>query len=170
MIGRCDAKAGWSKCGIISGMKVDFIQANVVCRNMKGFTRFSPILCVHHDYSFTSCSPHHQVTMVNVKWSQEETAVLVYFASRNADHEACGSIVGRKCGVEISRTASAVRMKLDEVRRNNVELWDSKSGWDRGKVDEWLVALGLPNLGALVEVGFEELQVVIAVRCAPWSL
>lgn len=107
--------------------------------------------------------------MAKVRWSKGETAVLVYFASRNADHEACSSIVGRKCGIETSRTASSVRQKLEEVRKNNVELWKSKSGWDRGKVDEWLVALGLPNLGALVEVGLEELQAVIAVRCPPWS-
>ena len=108
--------------------------------------------------------------MVNPKWSKEEIAVLLYFASRNADHEACRNIVGRKCNVENLRTASAVRTKLDDIRRNNDELWDPKSGWDHGKVDEWLVALGLPNLAALVEVGLEELQAVIAVRSPPQYL
>lgn len=107
--------------------------------------------------------------MVNVKWSQEETAVIVYFASRNADHEACSTIVSRKCDGQQPRTAGAVRMKLNEIRGNNVDLWDSKSGWDRGKVDEWLVALEMPNLGALVEVGFEELQTVTAVRLPPYA-
>ena len=99
-----------------------------------------------------------------VKWSEEETAVLVYFASRHADHEACSKIIGLKCNVQEPRTASAVRMKLEEIRGNNVSLWDPKSGWDYCKVDEWLVALGLPKLGVLVEVGFEELQAVTAVR------
>ena len=102
--------------------------------------------------------------MGTVKWSTEEIAVLVYFASRNADHEACSKIIGLKCGVEDPRTAGAVRMKLDDVRGNDGSLWDQKSGWSRDRVDEWLVALGLSNLGVLVEVGFVELQAVAAVR------
>ncbi len=67
------------------------------------------------------------------KWSKHEAAVVVYFASRNADHEACSKILGLKCSAP--RTAFAIRKKLAQIRADNVSLWDQKSGWDRDKVD-----------------------------------
>lgn len=102
--------------------------------------------------------------MGSIKWSAEETAVLIYFASRNAGHEGCSKIVGMKCRLQELRTANAVRQKLLDIRENNVKLYQEESGWDFAKVDEWLVGLGIPKLDALLEVGIHELQAVAAVR------
>ena len=102
--------------------------------------------------------------MESVKWSKEETAVLVYFASRNANHEGCCQILGMRFGPDKHRSANAVRQKLSAIRDNNVELCRGKKGWDQTKVDEWLIALGISDLDALLEVRSQELDKVAPVR------
>ena len=97
------------------------------------------------------------------KWTNEEIAVLVYFVSRKADHEACCNIIGWKCHVRELRTVDGVRNKLEDVRKHNGKLLD-QGRWNCDEVDRWLVDLGLPNLDALVEVDVQELQAVAAVR------
>ena len=102
------------------------------------------------------------------KWSNEEIAVLVYFVSRKADHEACCNVIGLKCDVREVRTVDGIRNKLDDIRMHNRKLLD-QGRWNCDEVDKWLVNLGLPNLDALIEVDVQELQVVAAVRsyCPP---
>lgn len=61
------------------------------------------------------------------------------------------------------RTAFDVEKRLNEVMRTQ-NLCDSNVEWDCSKLDAWLTAMGLCNLGALVEVGMEELRMVAPVR------
>ena len=72
--------------------------------------------------SFASRNLRNQVVIGIVKWSKEETAVLVYFTSRNTDHEAYSKIIGLRYEVQEPRTANAVRIKLEEIRGNNAPL------------------------------------------------
>lgn len=94
-------------------------------------------------------------------WSNHETVVVVYFASRGAGHEACRKILALKCaGTEPEpRTMLAVRGKLDQIRKIP-GLWNETNGWDRAAVDTWLVRQGVDNLEALVGVGYEEIGLV----------
>ena len=93
-------------------------------------------------------------------WSDHETAIVVYFASRHVSHEGCRKILALKCAGK--RTTVAIRNKLDGVRQID-GLWHERTGWDRNKVDKWLVGLGIHSLCTLVGAGFEELQMVAPV-------
>jgi len=103
--------------------------------------------------------------MDNSEWSNQETAVIVYFASRHVDHLGCSRILVRKTGgtLLMPRTAFDVEMRLNEVMWTH-DLYNSNLRWDCLKVDAWLAAMGLCNLRALVEVRMEELQIVAPVR------
>jgi len=93
------------------------------------------------------------------RWTNPEIAIVVYFASRNAGHEGCRKILNLKTAghFEESRTTLSIRNKLDDIRKID-SLWDEAEGWNIAAVDEWLVALGIENLQALVGVGYEELD------------
>ena len=83
--------------------------------------------------------------------------MIVYFASRKAPHQACKMILDLKIAghLPFSRSVIAVRNQLDDIRQIT-GLWDEQTGRDIVAVDAWLVNLGVPNLGALTEVGREE--------------
>lgn len=103
--------------------------------------------------------------MDNSEWSNQETAVIVYFASRHVDYLGCSRILVRKSGKRLlmPRIAFDVEKRLNEVMRTH-DLCNSNVKWDYSKVDAWLAGMGLYNLRALVEVGIEELQIVAPVR------
>ena len=88
------------------------------------------------------------------EWSTYETAVIIYFASRNADHEGCSKILWHKCNE--ARSGFAVRGRLERVRSEN-RLW-TESGWNRAEVDKWLIGLRLPNLATVTSFNMQELN------------
>ena len=102
------------------------------------------------------------------KWDDSEVAVVVYFASRGASHEACRKILALKCAGRCAsgQTLLAVRGKLYTVRQNS-DLWSEASGWNRGAVDSWLLDLETKSLQDLVAVGEVELSMVPKVSCTP---
>ncbi len=93
------------------------------------------------------------------RWTNSEIAIVVYFAFRNADHEECRKILNLKIArhFEKSRTTLSIRNKLDDIRKIE-SLWNEAEGWNIAAVDEWLVALDIENLQALVGVEHEELD------------
>ena len=95
------------------------------------------------------------------RWTGPEIVIVVYFASRNAGHEGCRKILNLKTAgqFEEPRTTLSIRNKLDDIRKID-DLWSETKGWNITAVDEWLVALDVENLHALVEAGYEELQLV----------
>ncbi len=137
-------------------------------KNTEPWTLCSFIL-VHLLTSLSSQTQHHRgsgtVSRDKSEWSNQETAVIVYFACRHVDHLGCSRFLVRKTGERplVPRTASDVEKRLNEVMRKH-NLCDSNVEWDCSKVDAWLTAMGLCNLGALVEVGMEELQMVAPIR------
>ncbi|KAL9045012.1 MAG: hypothetical protein Q9214_001892 [Letrouitia sp. 1 TL-2023] len=95
------------------------------------------------------------------QWDDYETAIVVYFASRHASHDACRQILDLKCAGKHAepRTVISVRSKLDAIRK--IEgLWSDRQGWNRIAVDNWLISLRLPELQAAVGVGKEELSMI----------
>jgi len=87
--------------------------------------------------------------MVGRHWTNYKIAVVVYFASREADYEGCCKILHLKGGPQ--RTAIGVRSKLDSIRAIN-GLWN-KGQWNRGNIDQWLLTLGLANLNIAISTG-----------------
>ena len=64
------------------------------------------------------------------QWTRQELAIVVYFASRGAGHEACRKILLRKVAGKRpeERTLLAIRGRLDQIR--HVEgLWNDTTGW-----------------------------------------
>jgi hypothetical protein len=53
------------------------------------------------------------------RWTDPETVIVVYFASRNAGHEACRRILEIKAAGQSHqpRTTLSIRNKLDDIRR-----------------------------------------------------
>ena len=100
------------------------------------------------------------------EWTKLETAIIMYFASRHVDHEGCSKILnhkhcpGKKDG---ERTTPAVRRKLDDLKAID-GVWRGGQGWNRTKVDEYIVSLGVSNLRAVTATGREELDMVAPVR------
>lgn len=84
--------------------------------------------------------------MSRVNWTKEETALLIIFAMWGIRHEAIAEILtNRRAEIRAiltvppyTRTVSAVRNKLTEVRSQNPRLWDREQGWDRDAVVEFL--------------------------------
>lgn len=82
-------------------------------------------------------------------WTEEETAVLLIFAMWGYKHEAIAEILtNRRAEIRgifrtdmqpsYTRTVSAVRNKLAEVRSQNSQLWSKDEGWARDAVLEHL--------------------------------
>ena len=101
------------------------------------------------------------------EWTSYETVIIVYFASRGADHEGCAKILDLKKGNKSPRTTLAVRNRLNEARAID-GLWHEGEGWKLAKVDEWLVAQGVSNLHKAIEVGEEELSRIAPVSCGDY--
>jgi len=99
------------------------------------------------------------------RWNDAETAVAVYFASRNAGHEACAKIIFHKTGgVNLEpRTSLSVRNKLHGIRMTG-DLWRPQTGWNLEAVDDYLISLNVYDLKELVSAGEAELAMIPEVR------
>ena len=99
------------------------------------------------------------------RWDDDELAIAIYFASRNAGHEACAKIIQYKTGREHlkPRSSVAVRTKLDDIRKIG-NLWHHQTGWNLKAVDEYLEGLHVSDLDALKNVGEKELTLIPEVR------
>ena len=91
-------------------------------------------------------------------WTKAETAVVVYFASRGAGHEACSKIVSLKTELP-NRGVISMRTKINHIRSQHA-LSNEANGWDLVAVDKFLQSLELLNLEALCGVGQEELSLM----------
>lgn len=83
--------------------------------------------------------------MTGVWWTEEEAAVLLVFAMWGFKHEAIAEILtNRRSEIRgilhtnippfYTRTVSAVRNKLTEIRTQNPQLWSREDGWVREAV------------------------------------
>jgi hypothetical protein len=87
--------------------------------------------------------------MTGVPWTDEETAVLLVFSMWGYKHEAIAEILtNRQAEIRgilhtymppsYTRTVSAVRNKLTELRTQNPQLWLREEGWNRAAITEYL--------------------------------
>ncbi|KAL9128701.1 MAG: hypothetical protein Q9217_002662 [Psora testacea] len=72
------------------------------------------------------------------------------------------SSINEPTNQDVSRTTGAVRSRLDDIRAVD-GLWNEHSGWDRAKVDAWLVDQGVENLDTVTGIGAEELALIAPV-------
>lgn len=88
-----------------------------------------------------------------------EIAIVVYFAFRNAGHEECRKILNLKIAEQFEKswTTLSIRNKLDNIRKID-SLWNEAEEWNVAAVDEWLVALDIENLQALLVTEYKELN------------
>lgn len=93
------------------------------------------------------------------RWTNSEIAIVVYFAFRNANHEECRKILNLKIAEQFEKswTTLSIRNKLDDIRKID-SLWNEAEEWNIAAVDEWLVALNIKNLQALLVTEYKELN------------
>lgn len=83
--------------------------------------------------------------MTGILWTEEEAAVLLVFAMWGFKHEAIAEMLtNRRSEIRgilqtnippcYTRTVSAVRNKLNEIRVLNPQLWLKEEGWDQAAV------------------------------------
>lgn len=101
-------------------------------------------------------------------WKDKEVAIIVYFASRRVDHDSCQRLLEFKTSTtsETSRTAYAIRAKLDSIKDKHAGLWSQDAGWNVDAVDNWLLGLRISNLAVCLSVGETELQLISLVSCS----
>ena len=99
------------------------------------------------------------------RWDNEKIAIAIFFAFRNANHEACAKILQlkRREKNSESRTGFSVRNKLDRIRKIE-KLWSSHTSWNLKVVDDYLVDLNLSNLTTLMIVSKEKLAMISKIR------
>ncbi|KAJ6051511.1 uncharacterized protein N7446_006144 [Penicillium canescens] len=87
--------------------------------------------------------------MTGIPWTDEETAVLLVFSMWGYKHEAIAEILtNRRAEIRgilhtnmppsYTRTVSAIRNKLNELRTQNPRLWLKEEGWNRAAITEYL--------------------------------
>lgn len=105
--------------------------------------------------------------MVGRAWTDYELAIVVYFASRKADYEACSKILALKSAGQFeARLTVSVRSKLDKIREMP-NLWNTTNGWNLEAVDNWLISLNVPELRAAIAFSNEELSLISPVSAPP---
>ena len=99
------------------------------------------------------------------RWDNEKIAIAIFFAFRNASHEACAKILQLKRRGKNSepRTRFSVRNKLDRIRKIE-KLWSPHTSWNLEVVDDYLVGLNLSNLTTLMTVSKEKLAMISEIR------
>lgn len=93
-----------------------------------------------------------------MKWSEEETALLLVFAMWGFEHQAISEMLSNRIPEArailsstvplYKRSVPAIRHKLTEIRDKNPGLWSDTTGWDRSAVAAYLY--GLPADHALI--------------------
>ena len=76
------------------------------------------------------------------KWSDEESAIAIYFTSRGLSHAVSSEVIKLRCGT--TRTPSACRLKVPSIREDmkKLDLVDPLNSttlkYDHSIVDYWL--------------------------------
>ena len=121
-------------------------------------------MTIHFPIDFSLALPLFLAKMGGKRWTNFETAVVVYFASRRVDHEGCHKILSIK-GVGFGnppRSVISVRNRLDEIR-SRLPLWTEEGAWNVAEVDKWLKSLDI-NLAFAVFAGDAEISCIAPVR------
>ena len=100
--------------------------------------------------------------MGSKQWAKNELFIIVYFASRNVDHQGCCKLLHEKTSDTSTRTLDALRSKLEQIRIIN-GLW-SDSVWNLTEVDKWLMNLGVGNHPTLMALNDREWAMIAPVR------
>ena len=100
--------------------------------------------------------------MVGLRWTTIEKAVILFYASRGVEHQACSEILDWKCGTD--RGLSSVRTQLAKLRTENPRLYnDNERTWNVNEVDIWIREQELPDMTSFLSFGADENRIMAKV-------
>lgn len=115
--------------------------------------------------------------MRGVMWADEETAVLLVFSMWGYKHETIAEILTNRRAVirgilptntppPYTRTVSAIRNKLNELRTQNPQLWLKEKGWDEVAILKYLCnsMIDLTDLNRLLNLTASDIDYITRVR------
>lgn len=96
--------------------------------------------------------------MARQRWTNQEIAVVIFYASRRVSHQACSDLVSLKCGT--TRTVTSVRSKVLSLRSEHPQL---EKPWRLEQVNVWLQGLQGVDLN-LLTFNDETIEIISQVR------